>query len=209
MMNVLIINGHMLYVGWSTGSLNAHLVDVMSGEFTAQGHTVRHTVIDQGYDPETEVEKHDWADLIILQAPVNWFGAPWTHKKYLDEVFNAGLASQTFMVDDGRSRSDPSLQYGTGGKMQGKKFMISLTWNAPAVAFGNPDQCLYQGKDVDDAFVHIAACYRFCGVETVPSFSCHDVLKAPEIESDIKRLKAHLDTHLGLYAGSLSPAVPA
>lgn len=82
------------------------------------------------------------ADIIILQTPVNWFGAPWIYKKYVDEVFNSGLYSQKFLTGDGRTRKDPTKQYGSGGKLQGKKFMICATWNAPAEAFDNPDQSM-------------------------------------------------------------------
>ncbi len=99
--------------------------------------------MENGYNPDEEVEKHLEADVIILQTPVNWFGAPWIYKKYVDEVFNSGLMSQKFLTDDGRTREDPSRQYGTGGKMQGKKFMVCATWNAPKESFNNPDQILF------------------------------------------------------------------
>lgn len=45
--------------------------------------------------------------------------------------------SAQHLVDDGCTRDDPSKQYGTGGKMQGKQYMLSLTWNAPQEAFGD------------------------------------------------------------------------
>ncbi|MEY4937038.1 MAG: hypothetical protein RIS64_3397, partial [Bacteroidota bacterium] len=51
---------------------------------------------------------------------------PWIYKKYADEVFTAGLIQQAMLTDDGRTRKDPSKQYGTGGKMQGKKYMLFL-----------------------------------------------------------------------------------
>ncbi|WP_085582755.1 NAD(P)H-dependent oxidoreductase [Thalassospira mesophila] len=200
MVNILIINAHKRYEGWSEGTLNRHLAGVIDAEFRAAGYDVRQSYIDDGYDIADEVAKHVWADVIILQSPVNWFGAPWTHKKYLDEVFNEGLAQKQLITDDGRSRKDPSRQYGMGGNMQGKKFMMSLTWNAPEVAFGNDAQVLYRGKTVDDAFLHIAACYRFCGAEIVPSFSCYDVMKTPQIEQDVVRLRAHLATYFSLSA---------
>ncbi|WP_114090437.1 NAD(P)H-dependent oxidoreductase [Thalassospira profundimaris] len=200
MANILIINAHKRYEGWSEGTLNRHLANEIDASFAGAGHDVRHSHIDGGYDIGEEVDKHVWADVIVLQCPVNWFGAPWIHKKYLDEVFNDGLAQKKLITDDGRSRKDASRQYGMGGNMQGKKFMMSLTWNAPEAAFGNPDQVLYQGKTADDAFLHIAACYRFCGAEIVPSFSCYDVIKAPQIENDVVRLRAHLAAHFALKA---------
>jgi modulator of drug activity B len=79
---------------------------------------------------------------VILQTPVNWFGAPWIYKKYVDEVFNAALAKKTLLEGDGRTRSDPTRQYGSGGTMQGRKFMISATWNAPRETFDNPNSIL-------------------------------------------------------------------
>ncbi|WP_115720392.1 NAD(P)H-dependent oxidoreductase [Gallaecimonas mangrovi] len=195
MKNVLIINAHQHYPDISPGRLTRYLVEVIADTLQGQGFAVRHSHIDSGYDVQEELDKHLWADVIILQAPVNWFGAPWKHKKYLDEVFNAGLAQQSLIATDGRSRHDPSRQYGTGGLMQGKSFMMSLTWNAPAAAFGDPNQVLYQGKTDHDAFLHIAACYRFCGAAIVPTHSCFDVMKNPDIAADVKRLKAHLATH--------------
>ncbi len=133
--------------------------------------------------------------VILTQSPVYWFGAPWIYKKYIDEVFTTGLVQQNLVVDDGRTRKDPDKQYGTGGKMQGKKYMLSLTWNAPEATFGDKDQLLLEGRTVDDAFIANTTVYKFCGAEIVPSFSCYDVLKNAEVEGDIKRLKAHLSRH--------------
>ncbi|VFS38584.1 modulator of drug activity B [Escherichia coli] len=55
-------------------------------------------------------------------------GAPWTVKKYIDDVFTEGHG--TLYASDGRTRKDPSKKYGSGGLVQGKKYMLSLTWNA-------------------------------------------------------------------------------
>jgi len=93
---------------------------------------------------------------------------------------------------DGRTRKDPSRQYGTGGKMQGKKYMLSLTWNAPSKAFGNKEQNLFGGKTVDDVFIGNTSAYKFCGAEILPSFSCYDVMKEADVEGDIERVKQHL-----------------
>ncbi|RJL56863.1 flavodoxin family protein [Pectobacterium versatile] len=192
MKNVLIINAHQFYEGISSGSLNKALVGVIQEEMEKRGYTVKLTDIERGYDINEEVEKHLWADIIITQSPVYWFSTPWIYKKYVDEVFTAGLMQQSFLVDDGRTRQDPSRQYGTGGKMQGKQYMLSLTWNAPKEAFDDSRQILFTGKSVDDVFAYNTANYKFCGVELVSSFSCFDVMKAPEITKDIERLKEHL-----------------
>ncbi len=192
MKNVLIINAHQKYEGFAEGKLNQTFVDVMKTEFENKGYEVKLTSIEKGYDPQEEVEKHVWADLIITQSPVYWFGSPWTYKKFVDEVFNTGLVKHDLIVDDGRTRKDPSKQYGTGGKMQGKEFMLSLTWNAPKEAFGNKDQVLYEGKTVDDAFIGHTSVYKFCGTKILTSFSSFNVLKDPQVDKDIENLKERI-----------------
>lgn len=192
MKNVLIINAHQVVEGIAAGRLNQTLVDVIQDEMTQRNYTVQHSVIADGYDANEEAQKHAWADIIILQSPVFWFGTPWPYKKYVDEVFMAGLMQQTMLVDDGRTRTDPNKQYGTGGKMQGKQYMLSLTWNAPEEAFGNKDQYLFTGKTVDDVFISNTANYKFCGADILPAFSCYNVVKQADVENDIIRLRQHL-----------------
>ena len=196
MKKVLIINAHQFYEGISEGKLNKTIIVVTKAALEAKGCEVKLTEIEKGYDIDEEVQKHLWADIIITQSPVYWFGAPWIHKKYIDEIFTTGLIQQNLLIDDGRTRTDPSRQYGTGGKMQGKKHMLSLTWNAPKEAFGNKDQILFAGKNVDEVFIATTSAYKFCGVEIVPSFSCHDVVKAVDVENDTKRIKQHLNSTL-------------
>lgn len=192
MKKALIINAHQFYQGIAAGELNRTLVNVTTEYLSQHDYQVQHTVIEQGYDVNTEVDKHVWADLIILQTPVYWFSTPWIYKKYADEVFTAGLFQQKLLTDDGRTRSDPTKQYGTGGKMQGKQYMLSLTWNAPQEAFDNADQYLFAGKTVDDVFLHNTANYKFCGATVLPTFSCHDVVKQADVAGDIVKLREHL-----------------
>ena len=196
-MNVLIINAHQFYEGISSGKLNKAMIDVIAEEMKKQNHEVQHTDIEEGYDIGAEVQKHLWADVIILQSPVFWFGTPWIYKKYADEVFTAGMMQGAFLTGDGRTRTDPSKQYGSGGKLQGKRYMISLTWNAPEEAFNNKNQMLFAGLSVDDVFANNTANYKFCGVDILPSFSCYNVVKEPQFENDVERLRKHLATVLG------------
>ncbi len=192
MAKVLLINAHQFYDGISSGRVNQTMLKTIYEEMDGNGYELRHTNIEQGYDIQAEVDKHLWADIIILQSPVYWFGAPWTYKKYVDEVFTAAMMLGLFITGDGRTRTNPDEQYGTGGLLQGGRYMLSLTWNAPAEAFGAPRQQLFGGKTVDDVFVANTANYRFCGVDILPAFSCHDVMKQADVENDIVRLRAHL-----------------
>ncbi|MBT4450267.1 MAG: NAD(P)H-dependent oxidoreductase [Gammaproteobacteria bacterium] len=192
MNKVLIINAHQFYKDFSEGELNKSMVNIAKELLSENGFKVRLTDIEKGYDINDEVENHLWADLIITQSPVFWFGTPWIYKKYADEIFSTDLASGTLVADDGRTRKDPSKQYGTGGKMQGKKYLLSLTWNAPKEAFDNEQQFLFEGRSVDDVFIGNTTNYKFSGAEVLPCFSCFDVRKNPDIENDISRYKQHL-----------------
>ncbi|MFK3707376.1 modulator of drug activity B [Raoultella sp. BIGb0138] len=202
MKNVLIINAFQFYEGFSRGELNKTMAHVIEEEMARRGYNVQTTHIEQGYGVEEEVKKHVWADIIVLQTPVYWFGAPWIYKKYADEIFTHGLLQKRLIVDDGRTREDPSRQYGTGGKMQGKKYMLSLTWNAPRVAFDNKDQYLFMGKSVDDVMIANTANYRFCGAEVLPSFSAFNVVKDPQVDEYIAQLRDHLEALFPVHATS-------
>ncbi len=192
MKKVLLINAHQVVDGISPGRLNETMAGVIQEEIENRGFAFQQTNIDKGYVIDTEVQKHLWADLIILQSPVFWFGSPWIYKKYVDEVFTAGMQQGSFISGDGRTREDPSKQYGSGGLLHGRQYMISLTWNAPMEAFSDPHQNLFEGRSVDDAFAFNTANYKFCGMEVLPSFSCHDIFKAHDLQGDIKRLRRHL-----------------
>lgn len=193
MKKVLLINAHQFYEGISSGNLNRVILSIIKEQMEDQGYEVRQTDIEKGYDIDTEVQNHLWADTIILQSPVYWFGTPWIYKKYIDEVFTAGMMQGRFITGDGRTRNDHAKQYGSGGLLMGKKYMLSLTWNAPEQAFNNEQQSLFNGRSVDELFTHNTANYKFCGMEILPSFSCYDVVKEPNFISDVERLKSHIN----------------
>ena len=168
----------------------------------------------QPWEVSEQLELHQWADTVLLQTPVNWMGVPWRFKQYMDEIYSAGMAGQ-LCDGDGRSRSDPSRQYGAGGTLQGRRYMLSLTFNSPADAFNDPDQYLFAGKTVDDLFFPMHMNFRFFGMQALPTFACFDVLKNPQIESDFVRFSEHLNTHFSgipmftnkLHAGATFPAL--
>lgn len=190
---VLLINTHLTYPNWSEGLLNNAFHQKAKDFFLSKNFEVLETKVEDGYNAEEEVEKHLQADIIILQTPINWFGAPWIYKKYVDEVFNIGLHTAKFLAGDGRTREDATRQYGTGGNMQGKKFMVSSTWNAPKEAFGNREQKLFQGISSADFLMHITSNYRFSGVEIVADYNCFDIFKDGDIAKDLENYPKHLE----------------
>jgi modulator of drug activity B len=188
--NILIINAHQFYPS-SEGKLNQSLVDLAKELLEEEGHQLKLTKIDDGYQIGDEVEKHEWADLIITQMPVYWFGGPWPYKKYIDEVMNELIGRRNLALSDGRSRYHDK-PYGSGGLDHGKKFLLSTTWNAPKIAFDDQEQYLFAGLSQDDAMIGITSVYKFMGFEILPGFACYDVKKAPQIEEDFKRYKDKL-----------------
>lgn len=193
-MKVLLINAHLHYPKWSEGLLNKAMTDVAKSFFEGRGYEVIQTHIEDGYTPEEEVQKHVDAELVILQTPVNWFGAPWIYKKYVDEVFNYGLQNQIMLKNDGRSRSHPSRQYGTGGLMQNKKFFVAATWNAPTETFDNPESIMFGGLSADDFFIHITANYKFTGYDILPTYGIHDIFKEDvDIKDGLKNYIKYLE----------------
>jgi modulator of drug activity B len=115
-MKIPIIKTHLTYPGWSEGKLNLAFMELAKAFFVERGHQVAETFVERGYDPEEEVQKHVAADLVILQMPVNWFSAPWIYKKYVDEVFNVGLAKEVLLAGDGRTRQDPAASMARAAK---------------------------------------------------------------------------------------------
>ncbi|GEP50214.1 hypothetical protein FNO01nite_08860 [Flavobacterium noncentrifugens] len=116
----------------------------------------------------------------------------------MDEVFNSALKSRKFLSGDGRSEIEGSKQYRMGGKMQGKKFMISATWNAPKESFNDNAQYLFKGKSADDALFNVAANYLFTGFEIIPGYYCYDVYHNKHIKEDLENYPAYLQKMLGL-----------
>jgi len=187
MKNILIINGHQKYEGIAEGNLTRILLQSASEYLTNNGFAIKQTNIDAGYEIEKEVEKLSWANAIFFQYPVYWMGLPWITKKYIDEVISAGKDNVTY-VNDGRSSTDASKKYGSGGLMQGKKYMLSLTYNCPTSEFSNPNG-FFDGLSVDEANIATHKTFQFCGLEPLQTYSLHDIFKG---DLDIEQAKQNL-----------------
>ena len=193
MRNILIINGHHHYP-FAEGRLNSTLVKLAEKLLSDKGHTARVVEVDKGWEVEKELANHRWADLILLQSPVNWMGVSWLFKKYMDEVYTAGMAGQ-LCHGDGRHEDTPKQNYGAGGTLSGKKYMLSLTFNAPEEAFNDVKEYLFQGKSVDDLWFPMHMNFRFFGMTPLPTFACYDVMKNADTENDFRRFEAHINAY--------------
>jgi modulator of drug activity B len=176
MKRVLLLNLHQKYEGIANGNLTRDLLTEAKSFFVNQGYKVKETTIDEGYDVAEELEKFQWADLFFVQSPVYWMGLPWLGKKYIDEVFSAGVNTVTYS-SDGRSRTDPSKTYGSGGLMNDKRYMLSFTYNCPTSEFNNP-QGFFDGLSLDEANIALHKTFQFCGATAYPSYSVHDIYKS-------------------------------
>ena len=192
-MNILLIDGGKAFAH-SAGRLNHTLHQIARDTLSALGHQVRETVIDDGYDIQQEVEKFQWMDAVIWQMPGWWMHEPWTVKKYMDEVFTTGAG--TLYANDGRSSANPTEGYGTGGLLQGRRHMLSLTWNAPREAFTREGD-FFEGVGVDALYMHFHKANEFLGTTQLPTFICNDVIKNPQVEQYLADYTAHLNEVFG------------
>ena len=188
MSNILIINGAKQFAH-SNGELNDTLTELAHDVLVENGHHIKITRTDKDYDIAEEIQKYVWADVIIYQMPGWWMGSPWTVKKYIDDIFTEGHG--VLYASDGRSRSDTSKKYGSGGLIHDKKYMLSLTWNAPKDAFTDPYQ-FFNGVGVDGVYLPFHKANQFLGMQGLPTFIVNDVIKAPDVELYKTEYRQHL-----------------
>ena len=77
------------------------------------------------------------------------------------------------------------------GLIHDKKYMLSLTWNAPMDAFTDPDQ-FFHGVGVDGVYLPFHKANQFLGMQRLPTFIVNDVIKAPDVEQYKTEYRQHL-----------------
>lgn len=81
---------------------------------------------------------------------------PLVVQKYMDEVYTAGMDGR-LCAGDGRTAEAPKANYGLGGTLRNTTYMLSVTLNAPAEAFDNPNEIFLAVSDHRDA--DFVACF--------------------------------------------------
>ncbi len=175
MKNVFIINAGQ-HFAHSGGAFNATLTKWTEDFFKENGWNIRTTNINDEFVPSNEVEHFKWADLIVYNTPIWWFQVPNRFKKYIDEVFTAGHENGIYK-NDGRSRKNPEINYGTGGLMQGKEYMVNSTWNAPETAFTLPGEFFNETSVDDGPLFGFHRMNAFTGMKKNQGFHFHDLEK--------------------------------
>lgn len=107
--------------------------------------------------------------------------------RILARVYTAGKGK--LWENDGRSRSDPSKKYGSGGLSQGKKYMISWTFNAPKVAFFEEGQ-FFSDVGVDGVSLHKAN--ESARMSALKIYACYDVHKGDDTQKYLKEYENHI-----------------
>lgn len=194
MKNIFIINGGHQFAH-SPGRFNKTLLESDVAYFKEnQGYKIKTTQVSEAYDPTEEVEKLKWADLIIYHTPIWWFQLPFKFKEYLDKILTEGHEKGIYS-SDGRSRSNPAINYGTGGKLHGKKYILTTSWNAPKEAFE------WKGEFFDQTSVDAGPLFgfhkmnQFIGLESLDTLHFHDIEKNADVPTELSRYTKFLDQY--------------
>ena len=193
MQRVFIINGGQ-HFAHSGGKFNKTITEWTTGFLKQHGFEYRVTDINDNFNPAHEVEHFKWADVIIYHTPIWWFQVPNRLKLYIDEVFTAGHKNGIY-ASDGRTRQNPAINYGTGGLMHGKKYMITTSWNAPETAFTLEGEFFNQTPVDDGILFGLHKANAFTGMERIDGFHFHDMEKAATPER-IENYRIAYNNHL-------------
>lgn len=188
---IFVINGGQIF-GHSGGRFNKTIFDATLDFFGSRdGFELRSTDINDRYDPAKEVENYVWADVVIYHTPVWWFQLPHGLKKYIDEVFTEGHRKGIYR-SDGRSSANPHINYGTGGSLHGRHYMVTSSWNAPATAFTLPGEFFSQRSVDDGVLFGFHRMNAFTGMQPLEGIHFHDVEKNADIGKDLGLYRQHL-----------------
>lgn len=188
MKKIFVINGGQ-HFAHSGGAFNKSLVDWDQTFFTKEnGFELRVTDINQEYNPKEEVANFVWADVVIYHTPIWWFGLPHKFKAYLDIVLTTGHKNGIYN-SDGRKADNPAINYGTGGALHGKQYMLTTTWNAPETAFILANEFFLQTSVDDGVMFGFHRMNAFTGMQKIEGFHFHDLEKnaIPERIGNYKR----------------------
>jgi NADPH dehydrogenase (quinone) len=189
---IFIINGGQVF-GHSGGRFNKTIFELTKQFFTHHaGFEVRSTDINDDYDPAQQVANYVWADVVIYHTPIWWFQLPHGFKKFIDVVFTEGHQKGIYH-SDGRSSANPSINYGTGGMLHGKKYMVTTSWNAPSTAFTLPGEFFNEHSVDQGPLFGFHRMNAFTGMKQLESLHFHDVEKNADITRDMQRYTSHLN----------------
>ena len=194
MKNIFIINGSHPFAH-SGGKFNQTLFDNTKSFFQdRKDFALKTTQVGSNYDPKEEVEKYKWADIIIYHTPIWWFQIPFGFKEYIDIVFTEGHQNGIYN-SDGRSRKNPDINYGTGGLLHGKRYILTTSWNAPKAAFTLENEFFNQRSVDDGALFGFHKMNAFTGMQLLDTHHFHDMEKNADVPKELENYNAFLLQH--------------
>lgn len=194
MKKIFVLNGGQKFAH-SSGAFNKTLTELDSEYFSFEnGFELKVTTVDNSYNPLEEVANYVWADVVIYHFPVWWFSMPYRLKEYIDTVFTSGHRKGLF-YSDGRKSETPDLNYGTGGTLQGRKYMVTTSWNAPAAAFTLPGEFFNQTSVDNGVLFGFHRMNAFFSLERMTGIHFYDLEKNVTLER-VNKYKIEYVNHL-------------
>lgn len=158
----LLAEGHEVKIsdlykmGWNASSDRRNFVTIKDPEYFKQQSEEVFAVANNGFaaDIQVEMEKLFWADVLIFQFPMWWYGMPAILKGWVDRVLAMGAVY-------GNS------QWYDKGKLSGKRAMVSMTVGGP--------KSMYEptgiGGDIDKLLFPVQrGIFSFVGYDVLPPF---------------------------------------
>ena len=180
MKNIFIINGGQTFAH-SGGSFNKTITNWTKEVLEKEKFEIRISNVNDDFDAFEEAENFKWADIIVYHFPIWWFQVPNRLKFYIDEVFTAGHNNGIYK-NDGRSRVNPRINYGTGGLMHGKQYFVTTSWNAPQTAFTMEGEFFDQHSVDEGVLFGFHRMNAFTGMKLLGTFHFHDMEKSASKE---------------------------
>ncbi|MRX75700.1 NADPH quinone reductase MdaB [Pedobacter petrophilus] len=192
MTKIFIINAgeHFLH---ARGKFNTAVTAITTGYFSSRTDApdIQVTTLKNGYLVMEEVEKYKWADLIIYHTPIWWFNIPHGLKRYF-EVLSAGRLNG-LSKGDGRSSENPAINYGTGGRLTQKPYLVTASMNAPENAF-TAQGGFFSQHSVDDGILFgFHRMHAYMGMRKLESFHFYDLIKNANTTEYLNQYKLHLE----------------
>jgi NAD(P)H dehydrogenase (quinone) len=138
-------------------------------------------------DIRREQDKLRWADTLIVQFPLWWFGPPAILKGWFDRLFVQGFAQG--VLDPGTGRA---LRYGSGG-LAGRRVLVVTTVSANAATTGPRG---IHGDINDVLFPLLHGTFWYTGMSVVPPLVINGTvaLSGAGYETAARRLRERLVT---------------
>lgn len=174
MLHALIVSGH---TDLQDSVANRHILDTLERELPgAEVLRLDALYTHKPIDVAAEQDRLRRADLVVLQFPLFWFGAPGLLHRWMEEVWAHGFS------------------HGTGGDaLKGKRLLVSLTTGAPGEFYTPQGASAPDFTNLMQGFINSAAFtgMEFAGIESTCGVS-YALRTDPALLSEIKaKAEAH------------------